>query len=234
MSADFIDKKIRLYSYDIYEVKLNYYIILKRFIDLLLSVFGIILFSPLFIIIYILIKITTSGNVFFKQIRIGKNYKKFYIYKFKTMISSSENNNLFITSTDDERITKLGAILRKFKLDELPQLFNVLKGDMSIVGPRPEVPKYVIDNINFNKILTVKPGITDFASIKYINEEDILYKAKKNGNTINSYYIENILPDKIELAHQYINNMSIITDLFIIIKTFLIVFNIQKNKRSDV
>ncbi len=234
MSADFIDKKIKVLSFDINEVKLNYYLFLKRFIDIALSLSGIILFSPLLISIFILLKITHHKNPIFKQIRIGRNFKKFYIYKFKSMHDSSDNNNnLFITSTDDERITILGELIRKFKLDELPQLFNVLKGNMSIVGPRPEVPYYVMSSFNFDKVLTVKPGITDYASIKYIDEEDILYKAKQNGNAIQSYYIENILPDKIKIAHQYINNMSILTDLIIILKTFLLILKI-KNKRSNV
>lgn len=233
MSADFIDKKIKVLSFDINEVKQNYYLFLKRLIDISLSLSGIILFSPLLISIFIVLKITYHKNPIFKQIRIGRNFKKFYIYKFKTMHESFDNNNLFITSTDDERITKFGSLLRKFKLDELPQLFNVLKGNMSIVGPRPEVPHYVMNSFNFDKVLSVKPGITDYASIKYIDEEDILCKAKQDGNVIHSYYIENILPDKIKMAHQYINNMSIITDLIIIFKTFLLLLKI-KNKRRDV
>jgi lipopolysaccharide/colanic/teichoic acid biosynthesis glycosyltransferase len=166
----------------------------------------------------LLIKIDSKGHVFYTQTRVGRNYKNFKIIKFRTML---EQSGLNITSKDDNRITRIGRYLRTMKLDELPQLINVLLGDMSLVGPRPEIPEYVNEFILYNSVLTVRPGITDYASIKYKNEEEILFKAKKNGMDMIEYYKEVILFDKIKLNLKYIKQKSLTIDLFIIIKTLM-------------
>ncbi|GLI52419.1 sugar transferase [Thermodesulfovibrio yellowstonii] len=188
----------------------------KRLIDFLLSFIGLIFLSPLFIIVAILIKLDDGGSIFFRQIRVGQNGKLFKIYKFRTMIENAEKLGFQVTRKDDPRITRLGRVLRKYKIDELPQLINVLRGEMSLVGPRPEVPKYVeIYKEEYEKILKIKPGITDYAAIEYIDEENVL-KAADDSEKI---YIEKILPEKIRFYQKYINDMSFFTDMKLIIKT---------------
>ena len=148
---------------------------MKRFFDFVFSLFGIIVCLPLFAIIAVLKKLDSAGPVFFKQERIGKDFKSFKIYKFRTMEDNAEKNGPKITSAKDNRITRIGNYLRKYKLDELPQLFNVLRGEMSFVGPRPEVKEYVnIFKSDYKRLLRIRPGITDPASIRYSNEEKIL------------------------------------------------------------
>jgi lipopolysaccharide/colanic/teichoic acid biosynthesis glycosyltransferase len=170
-------------------------IIFKRIFDISFSIIGIILFSPLFIIISVLIKLDSKGDIIFKQTRITINNKEFQIYKFRTMNQYTENTNQ-LTIGEDKRITKIGYILRKSKLDEIPQLINILLGDMSFVGPRPEVPKYVKYYTDSQReILNVKSGLTDYASIFFSDENDILGKV----NNPEEFYINEILPYKIEL-----------------------------------
>jgi lipopolysaccharide/colanic/teichoic acid biosynthesis glycosyltransferase len=189
---------------------------LKRGFDILCSLVGIVILFPLFILIGILIKIDSKGPIIFKQIRIGKNFKPFTLYKFRTMIIDSAKNSLLLTVDNDPRITKIGRFLRKTKLDELPQLFNVLKGDMSIVGPRPEVQRYVsMFEKDYREILTIKPGITDYASIEFRNEENIL----RRYNDVEEGYIKEILPAKIALYKRYLKEKSFLTDLKIIFLT---------------
>jgi lipopolysaccharide/colanic/teichoic acid biosynthesis glycosyltransferase len=192
--------------------------LIKRFFDFLLSLCGIILLSPILLIIYLLIKIDSKGPALFLQTRVGRNGLPFKIAKFRTMIVDAEKVGKQITIGRDPRITRVGHHLRKYKLDELPQLFNVLKGEMSLVGPRPEVPKYV----NFyteeqRKILEVRPGITDYASIKYINENELLEKSKNPERT----YIEEIMVDKLKLNLEYVIKRSIFEDVKIILMTLL-------------
>jgi lipopolysaccharide/colanic/teichoic acid biosynthesis glycosyltransferase len=190
----------------------------KKIIDFLFALIGLILLMPLFIVIAILIKREDGGRIFFKQTRVGKNWKLFEIYKFRTMVENAENLGAQITKKDDPRITKVGKILRKYKLDELPQLINVLKGDMSLVGPRPEVPKYAkVYKKDYDEILTVKPGMTDYASLEYIDEERLL-KGARNPEEI---YINEILPQKINYYKRYLKNINFLTDMKIIIKTIL-------------
>ncbi|MCE3232758.1 MAG: hypothetical protein K0R98_1015 [Rickettsiaceae bacterium] len=186
----------------------------KRLFDLLLSIFGIITLAPLFIAIAILIKLDSPGKVFFRQTRIGKNGKPFRIFKFRTM---HENNGLKITTGNDSRITKIGRFLRQYKLDELPQLINIIAGDMSFVGPRPEVPEYVAHYSEYNRniVLSVRPGITDIASIKFRNENDIL----TNEPNPESAYINIILPKKLRYCRFYVANQSLCGDIGIILKT---------------
>lgn len=195
---------------------------IKRGIDILFSLIGLICLFPFFIFISFFIFITSKGGVFFVQLRVGKNNKDFKLYKFRTMFLNSDNKGLLTVGNNDERITKLGYYLRKNKLDELPQLINVLNGTMSLVGPRPEVRKYVnLYNSEQKSILDVKPGITDFASIMYFNENEILANSVNPEQT----YINEIMPIKLELNKQYINEMSLLTDLKIIFKTFIKLIN---------
>ena len=195
---------------------------IKRGIDILFSLIGLICLFPFFIFISFLIFITSKGGVFFVQLRVGKNNKDFKLYKFRTMVLYSDNKGLLTVGNNDKRITKLGYYLRKNKLDELPQLINVLNGTMSLVGPRPEVRKYVnLYNSEQKSILDVKPGITDLASIMYYNENEILANSVNPEQT----YINEIMPIKLELNKQYINEMSLLTDLKIIFKTFIKLIN---------
>jgi len=195
---------------------------IKRGIDILFSLIGLICLFPFFIFISFFIFITSKGGVFFVQLRVGKNNKDFKLYKFRTMFLNSDNKGLLTVGNNDKRITKLGYYLRKNKLDELPQLINVLNGTMSLVGPRPEVRKYVnLYNSEQKSILEIKPGITDLASIMYYNENEILANSVNPEQT----YINEIMPIKLELNKQYINEMSLLTDLKIIFKTFMKLIN---------
>ena len=195
---------------------------IKRGIDILFSLIGLICLFPFFIFISFFIFITSKGGVFFVQLRVGKNNKDFKLYKFRTMFLNSDSKGLLTVGNNDKRITKLGYYLRKNKLDELPQLINVLNGTMSIVGPRPEVRKYVnLYNSEQKSILDVKPGITDLASLMYYNENEILANSVNPEQT----YINEIMPIKLELNKQYINEMTLLTDLKIIFKTFIKLIN---------
>ena len=194
----------------------------KRFFDFFASLIGIIALSPLFLIIAILIKLYDGGPIFFKQKRIGQNFKPFYIYKFRTMIVDAEKVGPSITKGEDPRITPFGSFLRKFKLDEFPQLFNVLKGDMSLVGPRPEVEKYVkLFKEDYKQILQVKPGITDYASIYFRDEESIL----KNYLNPEEGYVKEVLPQKIKFYKKYLEDISFLIDLKLIFLTFWKIIN---------
>ena len=188
---------------------------LKRIFDITLSLFGLIILLPFMLIIAILIKIDSKGPVFFKQIRVTKNGKEFKIFKYRTMRVGSDKYSQ-ITVGKDGRITKIGSFLRKYKLDEIPQLINVLIGDMSLVGPRPEVPKYVALYTDEQKeILKVRAGITDYASIEFSDENDLLASEEDPEKA----YIEKIMPKKIELNKKYLSKISILTDIKIILLT---------------
>lgn len=188
---------------------------LKRIFDIISSLFGLILLSPFMIIIAILIKLDSKGPVFFKQVRVTKNGREFKIFKYRTMKIGSDKYSQ-ITVGKDSRITKVGDFLRKYKLDEIPQLINVLIGDMSLVGPRPEVPKYVaLYTEEQREILKVRAGITDYASIEFSNENDIL----ANEADPEKAYIEKIMPRKIELNKKYLSEISVMTDIKIILLT---------------
>lgn len=188
----------------------------KRIFDIVFSFVGILLLSPLLIIIILIIKLTSKGPVFFLQQRVGIHGNPFYIFKFRTMVVDAEKLGRQITVGRDPRITKVGYFLRKFKFDELPQLFNVLIGDMSFVGPRPEVQKYVnMYTEEQREILKVKPGITDYASIEFRNENEILGEVENPEE----YYISTIMPTKIALNKKYIENNNLFIDIKIILKT---------------
>ena len=194
----------------------------KRFFDIIVSLIGIIILGIFLIIISIIIKCTSEGPVFFKQIRVGQSGKEFKIFKFRTMVVNAESLGTQITIGKDKRITKIGHFLRKYKIDELPQLFNVFIGEMSFVGPRPEVPKYVaMYNETQRKVLSVRPGITDLASIRYRNEKEILGRAK-NADEAEDMYINEIMPDKLKLNLEYIEKSNVFFDIYIIFKTIII------------
>lgn len=197
---------------------------IKRLFDILSSLVVLILGFPFFVIISILILLDSKGGVFFKQNRVGKNFKTFNLLKFRTMKINSESLGQITIGERDPRVTNIGFWLRKFKLDEFPQLINVLMGDMSIVGPRPEVPKYVkLYNDEQKEVLSVRPGLTDYASLEYINENEILAKS----NNPNETYINDIMPKKLELNLKYVENNSLLIDFKLILNT---IFRIFKQK----
>lgn len=194
---------------------------MTRFFDILFSFFGLVILSPLFVIIWLIIVLTSKGGGFYKQIRIGKNGADFSLYKFRSMRKDADKGSLITVGGRDPRITKIGYFIRKFKIDELPQLFNVLKGDMSLVGPRPEVRKYVdLYTDEQKKVLSVRPGITDYASIEYVDENEILGKAENPDEV----YVNQIMPDKIKLNMKYIENQSVKEYFEIIFLTFFKIF----------
>src|SRR4030042_3647503 len=169
----------------------------------------------------IMIKVDSTGPVFFRQGRVGKNFRRFVIYKFRTMVVGAEKKGLRITSGGDSRITRVGRMLRKFKIDELPQLFNVLKGDMSFVGPRPEVEEYVkLYERDYREILKRRPGITDVSSIIFREEEAVL----ENQADPEGYYKKILLPEKIRLTKEYIEKSSFLYDLKLVINTLHRIF----------
>lgn len=194
---------------------------MKRLFDLGLTLPSLILLGPLLIAIAVFIVIDSRGGAFFHQQRVGKNGKLFFLHKFRTMRPASEASGQLTVGMRDPRITRLGFFLRKYKLDELPQLINILKGEMSLVGPRPEVPKYVnLYTEAQRKVLSIKPGLTDYASIEFVNENEILAKSDNPEKT----YIEIILPTKLRLNLRYIEDAGIRTDLKILLATIRAIF----------
>jgi lipopolysaccharide/colanic/teichoic acid biosynthesis glycosyltransferase len=189
----------------------------KRVFDLVISITGLILLSPVMLGIALAIILGSSGPVLFRQTRVGRFGKPFTICKYRTMVPGAEQQGEKITIGQDPRITRVGYFLRKYKLDELPQLFNVLKGDMSLVGPRPEVPEYIeyYPGVAKNEVLSIRPGITDMASIEFRNENLLLMTADDPVRE----YIDNILPRKIELYKKYVRERTLWLDMIIIMKT---------------
>lgn len=191
-------------------------LIAKRAMDIAISGAALVVLSPVLLLVALLIKIDDPGPVFYRQVRVGRNGKTFRIFKFRTMVVDADKKGLQITVGRDPRITRMGALLRKTKLDELAQLLNVFVGDMSFVGPRPEVPKYVELYTPYQRqVLLVRPGITDYASIAYRNENDLLAGTQDPEKM----YIETIMPDKIELNMKYLHEISPLTDIRLIFKT---------------
>ena len=189
---------------------------IKRCFDLFFSILGIILLLPVFLFVALWICIDSWGTVFYRQQRVGRNGIDFTLYKFRTMKVGADKNGLLTVGGRDPRITRSGYLLRKYKLDELPQLFNVLIGDMSLVGPRPEVRRYVNYYTTDQKmVLNVKPGITDYASIEYSEENELLAKAADPEK----YYIEEVMPAKLLLNRKYIDEQDMATDMRIIWRT---------------
>ena len=189
---------------------------LKRFFDIICSLIGIILLLPFFIIVSLLIIINSGFPVFYIQTRVGKNNRNFNLLKFRSMQADADEKGLLTVGGRDSRVTSIGYYLRKYKLDELPQLFNVLVGSMSLVGPRPEVNKYVdLYNTQQLQVLNVKPGITDLASLEFINENELLAQSSNPEET----YINKIMPEKLALNLKYIAQQSFATDIKIIFNT---------------
>jgi len=189
----------------------------KRIFDFVASSLGLLLFSPFFLLVAILIKIDSPGPVFFRQERVGRYHRLFRIHKFRTMTVGAESNGLQITVGQDRRITRVGALLRKTKLDELPQLIDVILGDMSLVGPRPEVPRYMAcypTDVR-DQVLSVRPGITDWASIKFKDENEILGRSSNPEDA----YVNEVLPIKQQFYLNYVASRSFWGDITIIVET---------------
>lgn len=201
---------------------------LKRFFDLVFSALGLLVVAPFFLLIALLIKIDSAGPVFFRQVRVGRYLCPFKIHKFRTMVVNASSIGPSVTTDVDPRVTRVGKILRKYKVDELPQLIDVLLGDMSLVGPRPEVPKYVdaYSDVDKKIIFSVKPGITDKASIEFRNENELI----ANVRDADRVYVEKILPNKLRYYHEYVETRSFWLDIKIIFKTLWLIFPFNSNK----
>ncbi len=196
--------------------------VVKRLFDIVFSILGLLILSPVLLIIYASIFFESGRPVIFKQERLGRNWKRFELYKFRTMNSQRVSGQVGCTANNDNRVTRMGGYLRKYKLDEIPQLFNVLKGDMSFVGPRPELPKLASHYPEiYNEILQIKPGITDLASIKYRNEHVLLNGA--SSRELEQVYVNEILPKKLEYSLEYLKRRCFFYDLKLIFQTIYIV-----------
>lgn len=186
---------------------------IKRIFDVVAAGAALILLAPLLVVIAILVKVTSDGPALFRHERVGLNYERFEVLKFRTMRTGSSGAE--ITAAGDARITKVGAVLRNYKLDELPQLINVVRGEMSIVGPRPEVAKYVELDGRYDVVLQTRPGLTDPASLKYRHEQTLL----DEQDDPEIFYVQELLPQKVSLAVDYVNNQSMRGDLQLILQT---------------
>lgn len=194
---------------------------IKRLFDIVVASVSLAVLSPLILLVAAVIKLDSRGPAFFRQERIGSRFRPFLIYKFRTMVQDAPARGAVITIGLDPRVTRVGRYLRKSKIDELPQLINVFKGEMSFVGPRPEVPKFVeLFRNDYEEILKVRPGITDLASVKYRDEATVLARSKNPEEE----YINHILPDKIKLAKEYIKRSSLSFDLTLVFRTLCKVF----------
>lgn len=189
---------------------------MKRSFDILASFVGLASLVPLLLLVSMLIKLDSRGPIFFRQERMGRGFRPFFIYKFRTMTYDPSGSGRPLTVRGDPRITRVGRFLRQTKIDELPQLINVLKGDMSLVGPRPELRQFVeLFRRDYEEILTVRPGITDLASLKYDEEGEIL----AHSSDPEEEYLKRVLPDKIRLARDYVDRSSFLLDIDLIIRT---------------
>ena len=189
---------------------------MKRAFDIVSCALAVLLLFPFGLLIALCIVCGSKGGVFYRQTRVGRGGKDFKLLKFRTMRPNADRQGLLITVGNDQRITRIGKFLRKYKIDELPQLLNIIKGDMSVVGPRPEVRRYVeLYDERQRRVLTVRPGLTDYASLKYISESELLAKSDDPEKT----YIKEIMPAKLELNLQYIDNQSLKEDFKLILKT---------------
>ena len=206
---------------------------LKRVIDFLLSLIGIVVLSPVLLVLAIIIKVTSPGPVLFKQERMGKDNVRFKIFKFRTMVSNADKIGTLVTVKSDSRITKVGKFLRKYRLDEFPQIFNIFLGDMSFVGTRPEVTKYVERYSDYMYATLLLPaGLTSYSSINYKDEDEIISKHLDDNISVDDIYIKYILPDKMKYNIEYIERFSFWYDIKIMFKTFLSVFLGGKNNEG--
>lgn len=192
----------------------------KRLFDVVISLLGLVILSPFFVVVAIAIKLDSPGAIFFRGKRVGKDSRIFYIYKFRTMSADAAQRGPGITTGDDARITRVGELLRRTKIDELPQLINVVKGDMSLVGPRPEDPAYVAHYTpEQRKVLTVLPGITSAASLMFRREEHLL-----RGSNWEYVYLNEVMPQKLALELEYLRRRNLGTDIVLIAKTVFAMF----------
>jgi lipopolysaccharide/colanic/teichoic acid biosynthesis glycosyltransferase len=194
---------------------------MKRLFDIFFAMIMLLLLAPLFLVLACWVSFDSRGGVFFGQVRVGKGGKHFTLWKFRTMKPQSEKGGQLTVGSSDVRITRAGYFLRKFKVDELPQLWNVVRGEMSVVGPRPEVPRYVAHYTeNQRSVLSIRPGITDYASLHYFNESDLLAKSENPEAT----YLKEVLPAKLHLNLVYVQSHTFWGDLRIILLTGLRIF----------
>lgn len=201
-------------------------LILKLIFDKVLALILLILFSPIFFILGVMIKLEDKGPVFYRQERVTKNGKNFKIYKFRTMVLNADKIGSLVTTENDSRITKIGSVIRKYRLDEIPQLLNIIEGDMSFVGARPEVLKYVQNYTDEMKVSLLLPaGVTSRSSIEFKDEEILIKKYTENGLTVDQAYIEKILPIKMQRNIEYVYNFNFFDDLTIMVST---VINVMK------
>ncbi len=199
---------------------------MSRFADVVLSSLGLILLFPLLGIVGLCIALESKGGMFFRQERVGKDMKNFYLLKFRSMYQNAESKGQLTVGSKDQRITRMGYFIRKYKIDELPQLLNVIFGDMSLVGPRPEVPKYVNQYTEEQlSLLSIRPGITDFASLYYFEEADLLAESENPERT----YIEDVLPQKLSFSLLYMKQKSLPKDIKVILVTIFRLFGIKIN-----
>lgn len=192
----------------------------KRIFDCTAAVVALVVFSPLLLVLSVWILLDSPGGVFYKQIRVGKNQKEFYLLKFRSMRTNADKSGQ-LTIGNDARVTRVGRFIRKFKFDEIPQLINIIKGEMSVVGPRPEVPKYVtMYSEEQLKVLDVLPGLTDYASIEYLNEQEVLGAADDPERV----YIQEVMPAKLKLNLKYIEERNFWLDIQLVFKTLFKIF----------
>lgn len=223
------NKKVKKY-YSILKKK-RVSLFFKRLFDIVVSLIMLVILSPILIILAILIKIDSKGPVFYRQLRVTKYNKDFRIFKFRTMRQDADKIGPLITVGEDKRITRVGKFIRKGRIDELPQLINVLIGDMTFVGTRPEVRKYVDKYTDEMKAtLLLKAGITSPASIMYHNEDEIMEKYTSKGESVDDVYLKRVLPDKMKYNLTYLKEFNFFRDIKIMIDTFLVVAHIKKIK----
>ena len=207
--------------YDIL-IKKRFSLMLKRFFDIIMSLLLLIVLSPVFLILAIWIKADSKGTVFYRQERITQYGRTFRIFKFRTMVSNADKIGTLVTTQNDSRITRVGEKIRKCRLDEIPQLINILKGDMSFVGTRPEVQKYVDAYTDEMKATLLLPaGVTSLASLKYRDEDEIISQETDKGKTVDQAYIEDVLPEKMKFNLEYLDTFSILKDVNLCVKTVI-------------
>ena len=207
--------------YDIL-IEKRFSLMLKRFFDIIMSLLLLIVLLPVFLILAIWIKADSKGTVFYRQERITQYGRTFRIFKFRTMVSNADKIGTLVTTQNDSRITRVGEKIRKCRLDELPQLINILKGDMSFVGTRPEVQKYVDAYTDEMKATLLLPaGVTSLASLKYRDEDEIISQETDKGKTVDQAYIEDVLPEKMKFNLEYLNNFNILKDVNLCVKTVI-------------
>ena len=207
--------------YDIL-IKKRFSLMLKRFFDIIMSLLLLIVLLPVFLILAIWIKADSKGTVFYRQERITQYGRTFRIFKFRTMVSNADKIGTLVTTQNDSRITRVGEKIRKCRLDEIPQLINILKGDMSFVGTRPEVQKYVDAYTDEMKATLLLPaGVTSLASLKYRDEDDIISQETDKGKTVDQAYIEDVLPEKMKFNLEYLDTFNILKDVNLCVRTVI-------------